>query len=82
MKITTAQHLSSVLKESRTANKLSQSEVAKRVGMRQDTVSNFEKYPESTRLETLFKLLSALDLELEVHPRDRKSQADDWQEEW
>lgn len=82
MKITTAQQLSSVLKQNRTTRQQSQTDVAKQVGIRQDTVSSFEKNPNSTKLETLFKLLSALNLELEVHTRDRQVKADSWQEEW
>jgi HTH-type transcriptional regulator / antitoxin HipB len=48
---------------------LSQAEVSDRVGLRQETVSGFENKPESTKLATLFKLLSALDLELHVVPK-------------
>ena len=84
MKITTAQQLSGVIKEYRSNSKLSQSDVAKKIGIRQDTISNFENNPGSTKLDTLFKLLSAMELELEVHPRNRPTakQQDDWQEEW
>ena len=35
----------------------------------QATVSSFESDPTSTRLETLFKLLSALDLELDIRSK-------------
>ncbi|EHL47546.1 HipB-like transcriptional regulator, partial [Salmonella enterica subsp. enterica serovar Montevideo str. SARB30] len=59
------------------------SEAAKQVGIKQTTVSDFELRPESTKLETLFKLLSALDLEL--HVVKRGSTLDDskvWDREW
>lgn len=85
MKITLAQQLSAVLKEYRKSRKISQTDIAKKVGIRQDTVSNFENNPDSTKLDTLFKLLSAMELELEVHPRNRETQSGqqgDWQEEW
>jgi len=64
-------------------SKLTQSEAAKQVGIKQTTVSDFELRPESTKLETLFKLLSALDLEL--HVVKRGSILDDskvWDREW
>jgi HTH-type transcriptional regulator/antitoxin HipB len=40
------------------------------VGFKQTTVSDFELKPESTKLETLFKILAALDLELYVSERE------------
>ncbi|QSX37555.1 helix-turn-helix domain-containing protein [Shewanella sedimentimangrovi] len=89
MKVTTSKQLSNYLKDARLAMKLSQSKVANKVGIRQDTVSSFEQNPDSTKLETLFKLLSSLNLELEVRPR--ASDADsagtthdtqNWKEEW
>jgi len=48
---------------------LSLESVADLVNVRQATVSVFESRPDSAKLETLFKLLSALDLELEVCPK-------------
>ncbi|MGL5359546.1 MAG: helix-turn-helix domain-containing protein [Shewanella sp.] len=90
MKITTAKQLSNYLKDTRQSLKLSQSKVASKVGIRQDTVSSFEQNPDSTKLETLFKLLSSLNLELEVRQRgDDNTLADStpsdnqqWREEW
>lgn len=84
MKITRASQLSQCLKNYRLQASLSQEKVADKVGIRQDTVSNFELSPESTRLETLFKILSALNLELDVRPRgsEKTTQNEGWQEEW
>ncbi|MCL2918618.1 helix-turn-helix domain-containing protein [Shewanella litorisediminis] len=89
MKVTTSKQLSNYLKDARLAMKLSQSKVASKVGIRQDTVSSFEQNPDSTKLETLFKLLSSLNLELEVRPRasdadsaDTTPDTQDWKEEW
>ena len=84
-KITDAKQLSVELRNIRRSKKLSQTEVSKNVGIRQDTVSKFEHSPESTKLETFFKLLSALELEIEVKPRNtNNSHTDDsaWSEEW
>ncbi|ALX92570.1 helix-turn-helix domain-containing protein [Serratia sp. JSRIV001] len=86
MKITNAKQLSIYLRDVRLAENLSQEKVASRVGIRQDTVSNFELQPGTTKLETFFKILSALDLELEVKPRGSQScetkSTDGWKEEW
>jgi HTH-type transcriptional regulator/antitoxin HipB len=86
MKITNAKQLSIYLRDVRLAENLSQGKVASRVGIRQDTVSNFELQPGTTKLETFFKILSALNLELEVKPRGSQScetkSTDGWKEEW
>ncbi|KFX01531.1 XRE family transcriptional regulator [Pectobacterium betavasculorum] len=88
MKVTNSKQLSSYLKDVRITQKLSQGKVASKVGIRQDTVSSFEQHPDSTKLETFFKILSALNLELTVSPRNAKvadndaSTASSWKEEW
>lgn len=85
MIIINAYQLSVHLKDVRLTKKLSQSKVAQKVGIRQDTVSNFELNPNSTKLETFFKLLSALNLEMEIHPKDAKNNLvhkSEWKEEW
>ncbi len=84
MKISTTKQLSAYLKDVRLDNHLSQTDVAKKVGLRQDTVSNFELRAETTKMDTFFKLLSALDLEIEIKPRNNKSSDDEmgWKEEW
>ncbi len=84
MKITSAKQLSSYLRDARHLQKLSQGKVADKVGIRQDTVSSFEINPESTKLETLFKILAALELALDIKPRTDPSDnpSSDWKEEW
>ena len=93
MKVTNSKQLSAYIKDIRLNLKHSQTDTAKKVGIRQDTVSNFELNPDSTKLETLFKILSALNLELDVKVRnselstqrqDNNSPASTakWQEEW
>ena len=85
MKITSAKQLSVALRNERKSAQCSQTVIANKTGLRQDTVSSFENNPESTKLETLFRILAALDLELEVHPRKRPLSDDSsqtWQEEW
>ncbi|HCI1684990.1 helix-turn-helix domain-containing protein [Aeromonas caviae] len=83
MKITNAKQLSAYLRDVRLSADLSQGKVASKVGIRQDTVSSFELQPGTTKLETFFKILSALDLELEVKPKGSDPQSPDgWKEEW
>ncbi|ECV1706461.1 helix-turn-helix domain-containing protein [Salmonella enterica subsp. enterica serovar Montevideo] len=83
MKVTSPSLLAAAVRDQRKLSKLTQSEAARQVGIKQTTVSDFELRPESTKLETLFKLLSALDLEL--HVVKRGSTLDDskvWDREW
>lgn len=55
-----------ILKDERKRAEKSQGVVAACAGVRQTTVSKVEQHPDNTRLETLFSLLAALDLELEI----------------
>ncbi|MEQ5401646.1 helix-turn-helix domain-containing protein [Providencia rettgeri] len=85
MKVTNTRQLSTYMKDVRETKKLSQSKVASKVGIRQDTVSSFELSPDSTKLETFFKILSALNLELDIKPRNESGSSNSdsgWKEEW
>jgi len=94
MKITTAKQLSNFVKDSRKQQGLSQEKTANTVGMKQDTVSKFEISSTNAQIDTLFKLLSALNLELDIKPRNQhlnsapsnhspqQKSATDWNEEW
>jgi len=63
--------------------KLSQAAIGDLVGLRQKTISGFENKPESTQLDTLFRILSALNLELTISAKDKPLQQDPlWKEEW
>ncbi|NHB95039.1 helix-turn-helix domain-containing protein [Photorhabdus stackebrandtii] len=73
MSITSTKMLAHALHNERKKRKLSQDKVADSIGIKQSTVSEFENYPDGTRLETLFKLLAALDLELQVTKRGELS---------
>ncbi|ELR64450.1 HipB protein [Photobacterium marinum] len=50
-----------------------QEDVAKRVGVKQSTISNFENNPDKTQLITLFKILQALEVELQIVVQSQKS---------
>lgn len=82
MKITSASMLAHAMRDERKKRKLNQSHVAESMGMKQSTVSDFENHPEGTRLETLFKLLAALDLELHLAERGSQQPSQGWSEEW
>lgn len=74
--------LAQALKNIRKERQLSQSVVADNVGLKQATISGFENKPEASRVETLFKLLTALDLELHLSERDEKNAEAGWDQEW
>jgi HTH-type transcriptional regulator/antitoxin HipB len=65
----TPRQLGQVLKGQRSTQHLTQAEVAKSVGLLPKTVSKLERDPDTATLESLFKLLSALQLELVVRSK-------------
>lgn len=69
MRITSAAALANAVRNQRKLVQKTQRETADLVGIKQTTVSDFELKPESTKLDTLFKILAALDLELHVSKR-------------
>ncbi len=69
--IRTPAQLSAILKSARKQKGLTQAAAGETVGLKQSTVSVIEKHVGGTAVETLYKLLSALDLELVV--RDKKA---------
>lgn len=72
--------LSQFIREQRKQQKLSQSQVAETVGLMQATISDFENKPEGTRIETLFRILAATNVELHlVAKTDAQSE---WDQPW
>lgn len=67
----TPEQLGSILRSCRTLRRMTQEAAGKRVGIKQTTVSAIETSAANTRVETLYKLLSALDLELVI--RDKRT---------
>jgi len=65
---------------------VSQVAIAEESAMRQDTVSKFELKPDNVRLDTLFRLLAALDLEMQLVPKGQSSSTGTatkgWTEPW
>lgn len=66
MIINTPKSLAAFVKDSRKQKGLSQSDVASRVGLRQATISEFENNPDRTSIETIFKILASMKLELHL----------------
>ncbi|EJE4173294.1 MULTISPECIES: type II toxin-antitoxin system antitoxin HipB [Vibrio] len=67
----------------RQKNRWSQSELAKKVGLKQSTISNFENNPSGTTLSTFFKLLQAMELTISVYEKNHKPESntnsdEDW----
>jgi HTH-type transcriptional regulator / antitoxin HipB len=88
MNITRPEQLSTYIKERRKKAGMTQKQVSDRVGIRIATISDFENKPESCKLETFFKILAALDLQLDITPRGKRSQSllhnepGQWNEGW
>jgi HTH-type transcriptional regulator / antitoxin HipB len=77
----TPSQLGAVLRGHRQTLALTQREVASKVGLLQKTVSAVEIDPSSSSIATLFKLLSALDLEMVLEPKKQVSgspKASEW----
>lgn len=83
MRITTASMLAHAVRDERKKRKLSQQALADLAVIKQSTISAFENNPDGTKLETLFKLLSELGLELHLSERNQPDSTNaGWQEEW
>lgn len=77
------QQLANTLLLIRQKNRWTQSELAKKVGIKQATISNFENRPEKATISTMFKLIQALNLTLKIEPKDAKnSQSTVDEEDW
>jgi HTH-type transcriptional regulator / antitoxin HipB len=78
-----ASTLAEIIKDRRRQLGLSQTEASDLVGLSQKTISAFELKPESTKLETFFKILSALNLEIHVVAKEKSNKSTEgWNEEW
>ena len=75
-----ASELAALVIKQRKKLKLSQAMVAKKIGIKQQTLSAFENNPEGTKLQTLFYILSAVNLDLSALLKS--SDENTWKEEW
>jgi HTH-type transcriptional regulator / antitoxin HipB len=67
--VRSAKQLGTLIHNERVRRNLSQQELADLVGTGQKTISHVENGKEGTKLETIFGLLAALDLEIQLAPR-------------
>lgn len=85
MLIHTPTDLARFYRDQRKLRGTSQATVAQEISLRQDTVSKFEIKPDNARLDTLFRLLAALDLELHLVPKGQpicEGNKPGWTEKW
>jgi len=80
-KIISPESLGFALREERKKKGLNQTDLGTPVGVDQTTVSKVEQGKPGTRLDTLLRLLSVLDLELVLQPKDVTSDKIN-QEDW
>jgi HTH-type transcriptional regulator/antitoxin HipB len=71
-------HLGQTLRGHRKSQQHTQQDAAKMVGLLPKTVSKLELATETATIESLFKLLSALQLELVVRSRSPDAQPKEW----
>ena len=64
------------LRNARKAKKLTQAELASRSGIWQRTISTIETSASGATLDTIFDLLAALDLEIQIVPRSKMKPGD------
>ncbi len=78
--------LAHFVRDQRKLLRITQSTIAEETALRQDTISKFELKPDNVRLDTLFRLLSALDLELHLMPKSstngESKEPSGWTEQW
>ncbi|WP_353628815.1 helix-turn-helix domain-containing protein [Enterobacter hormaechei] len=83
MNVTSPKILAQAVRNARKQRELTQREAAESISIKQSTLSEFENHPEGARLNTLFKLLAALDLKLQVVSRRGENRSSDsWDQEW
>ena len=69
--VRTSKNLGHAIREARKAKNLTQKELASMSGVWQETISKVENGSGGTKLETLFDLIAALDLEITVAERSK-----------
>lgn len=67
----TPKNIGHAIRQARKNKKLTQKELASRSGVWQETISKIENGLGGTKMETIFDLLAALDLELTVTDRSK-----------
>ncbi len=73
MIINSVKELALYLTDKRKQLKMSQSDVAELVGLKQDTISKFENKPDNSRIDTLFRILSALSIDINIENKNQNN---------
>ena len=80
-KATSPKTLGQILKSARSQKGLTQDQAGNLVGITQAMVSRIERGESNARIDTLFRLLAALEMELTVTPREKttdQGEGDNW----
>jgi len=72
----TPKQIGAILQRQRRLKQLSQTELAELTGIGQKTISKTETGNPATKVDTLFDLFAALDLEIVITPRGKGSPKD------
>ncbi len=67
------EQLGNSIRRARKKRGMSQSELGKKAGLRQETISLIENGNPAVKLETILAVLSALDLELRINERTKQT---------
>jgi HTH-type transcriptional regulator / antitoxin HipB len=80
-KATSPKILGQILKSTRSQKGLTQEKAGNLAGITQAIISRIERGESNARVDTLFRLLAALELEITVQPRGKaaaRSEGDNW----
>ena len=80
-KVTTTKALGIMLRDHRKRQEITQADLARLAGgIKQSTVSNVENHPATAKVDTLFKLVNALGLEIHLIEKSKPSSlgTDEW----
>ncbi|WP_119310114.1 helix-turn-helix domain-containing protein [Cohaesibacter haloalkalitolerans] len=72
----TPKELGHAIRQARKTQSLTQKDLAIKSGVWQETISKIERGVVATKIETVFDLLAALDMELQIQPRTKVDEAD------
>jgi HTH-type transcriptional regulator/antitoxin HipB len=68
--------LGNIVRRARKKRSLTQTELGRKVGCRQETISLIEGGNPATRIDTLLRVLASLDLEIRIAPRSKGAPTD------
>jgi HTH-type transcriptional regulator/antitoxin HipB len=69
--------LANTMRLVRQKNNWTQSDLAKRIGIKQATISNFENNPDNTTLMTFFRILQSLGMTMALYEKDDAASGSD-----